>query len=880
MAKYALRFNEIDKTMIQTVGGKGANLGELSRVEGIRVPDGFCVTTEAYKDLVAGRPDVSALTGELASLTTADPESVGALSQKIRGVIEAIEIPEEIGEEILRLLRETGEDAPYAVRSSATAEDLPSASFAGQQDTYLNIIGAGSVLAHIRKCWASLFTDRAVIYRMQNGFEHGKVLLSIVVQKMVFPDAAGIMFTADPVSSDRKTASIDAGFGLGEALVSGMVDADIYKVRNGAITGKKVSRKKLAVYALEAGGTEEREIPAGEQNRQALSDGEILRLAETGKRIEAHYGAPQDIEWCLCGGDFYIVQSRPITTLYPAPAPGDDKNHVYMSMGHQQMMTEPITPLGASVFQLFLRNLTSQPILEAGGRMYLDVSRDIASPLSRKIFIESGLGSVEGLIQKALKNITARRDFMRGLAKGKGGTGLTGGSVGDMARGVVQAIKIYRENDAGYIPKTIERVGERLEDTRRRIAAESGAGLLDFIKQDFAGCYKMLVLDNYGSGILGAMTPAWVNKNIKKWLGEENVADFLSQSIVCNVTTEMGLALLDVADAVRGYPEVLEYLQDLPGNDFYEGLAPLPGGAEAAEAFRAYLNEYGARCTGEIDIARTRWAEDPRMIASMVLNNVHNFPPGSRNAIVEEKRRAVDAKVEELVSRITQLPGGRAKAKKIAKQISVMRNFAGLREYPKFAMIQHFLVYKEALLREAGRFAREGAVRDPADIFFLHFDELREAFSSGSFDSAVIAGRRSDYALYAKLTPPRVMTSDGEIIAGEYDTGSIPEGALCGVPVSAGAVEGTARVVLKLEEARVGDDDILVTAFTDPSWTAVFVSIKGLVTEVGGMMTHGAVVAREYGIPAVVSVENATTLIKDGQRIRVDGAKGYVEILE
>jgi pyruvate,water dikinase len=210
----------------------------------------------------------------------------------------------------------------------------------------------------------------------------------------------------------------------------------------------------------------------------------------------------------------------------------------------------------------------------------------------------------------------------------------------------------------------------------------------------------------------------------------------------------------------------------------------------------------------------------------------------------------------------------------------IMRNFSGFREYPKFAIIQHFFMYKRAMLREADRLIQKGLIRKPDDIFFLYFDELRKAAVGGGLDYGVIAERRAAYAIYEKLTPPRVISSDGEVIAAEYDMGDVPAGALCGVPVSSGVVEGRARVVLKPEAARLEKGDILVTAFTDPSWTAAFVSISGLVTEVGGMMTHGAIVAREYGIPAVVSVENAATLIKDGQMIRINGSKGFVEIIE
>ena len=261
MSAYVLDFQDIDKTKLMLVGGKGANLGELCRIEGIHVPDGFCVSTEAFKRIIGKTSSVHELLDQLALLKAEERDTIGELSGKIRRAIEEIAIPQDIQEEIARLISRSGENDAYAVRSSATAEDLPTASFAGQQDTYLNIIGKEAILRHISKCWASLFTERAVTYRLQNGFDHRKVHLSVVVQKMVFPQAAGIVFTADPVTSNRKVLSIDASFGLGEAIVSGRVNADSYKVRNGKIIDKKISTKKLAIYALKEGGTKEQKSP-------------------------------------------------------------------------------------------------------------------------------------------------------------------------------------------------------------------------------------------------------------------------------------------------------------------------------------------------------------------------------------------------------------------------------------------------------------------------------------------------------------------------------------------------------------------------------------------------------------------------------------------
>ncbi|SFG11480.1 pyruvate, water dikinase [Desulfotomaculum arcticum] len=875
MNSYVLGFREIDKTKLMVVGGKGLNLGELSRIEGIRVPEGFCVTTGAYKKTIEHNEEFNTLLDQLSALKVEDREKIGAISGKIREVIEGLEIAKDIEEAIISYLAKLGEEHAYAVRSSATAEDLPLASFAGQQDTYLNITGKDAILQHISKCWASLFTDRAVIYRMQNGFNHRKVYLSVVIQRMVFPQASGIMFTADPVTFNRKVLSIDAGFGLGEALVSGLVNADIYKVREGRIVDKKVSTKRLAVYALEDGGTEERELEPGLQNMQALTDEQILQLERMGRKIEVYFGSPQDIEWCISEDAIFVVQSRPITTLYPIPDVNDGQNRVYMSMGHQQMMTDPIKPLGMSFFQFLSENY---PLRKAGGRLFVDVSHDMASTIGRRILLSAMMGKNDPLMQNAFKSIIQRKDFMKSLPRGQRIFSLrTEGMSGAM---FIEAFKIYRQNDVEIVYNLISRSEASIKEVQQKIAGLSGEELLAFIVEDNKRLKEVLYQPrSFGAIMAGVYAAEWINKKMEKWLGEKHAADTLSQSVANNITSEMGLALLDVADVVRQYPAVIEYFHQADDETFFEDLAKLEGGEAVSQSIRAYLEKYGMRCSGEIDITRPRWNEQPTALIPMILSNIKNFEPNASSVKFEQGRREAEQKERELLSRLEQLPGGKQKAAKTKKMISVMRNFIGYREYPKYSFIQRYWVYKQALLKEADRLVQKGVIREKEDIYYLSLEELREAVRTNRLDYSIISGRKEEYEVYEKLMPPRVLTSEGEVVSGVYSTGNIPDGALAGIPVSAGVIEGRARVVLKMADADLEEGDILVTSFTDPSWTPVFVSVKGLVTEVGGLMTHGAVIAREYGLPAVVSVENATKLIKDGQRIRVNGTEGYVEVM-
>src|SRR5450631_1413913 len=410
MGCYVLDFQGIDLAQVAVVGGKGAHLGELSRIEGLRVPAGFCVTTDAFQRIMAEAPSIDDRLDRLSRLKLDDREAIRALSAEIRRTLEGIAIPDDMAAAITRPLARLGEQAAYAVRSSATAEDLPAASFAGQQDTYLNVVGPEAILEHISRCWASLFTERAVTYRLRNGFDHRKVQMAVVVQQMVFPEAAGILFTADPVTSNRKVVSVEATFGLGEALVSGLVNADAYKVRGGEVVAKAVATKQLAIHALPAGGTQERAIDPERQKQPALTDAQVVRLAKLGRRIEAHFGRPQDIEWCLVDDGFQIVQSRPITTLFPIPAAGDRENHVYVSVGHQQMMTDPMKPLGLSFWQM----TTPAPMAEAGGRLFVDVTQRLASPASRAGLLEA-LGRSDPLTGDALQTILERDGFIRPL---------------------------------------------------------------------------------------------------------------------------------------------------------------------------------------------------------------------------------------------------------------------------------------------------------------------------------------------------------------------------------------------------------------------------------------------------------------------------------
>ncbi|OWV11932.1 phosphoenolpyruvate synthase [Micromonospora wenchangensis] len=867
--RYVLGLCEVDPTQRNLVGGKGAHLGGLTRLDGVRVPAGFCVTTDAFRRVTALAPGLDGQLDRLARLAPTDRAAIGTLSAQLRRTVEDVTVPDDVATEITRALEALGGHGGYAVRSSATAEDLPTASFAGQQDSYLNVVGPTAVLRQISRCWGSLFTARAVTYRQRNGIDHRRVAMAVVVQRMVPAGAAGVLFTADPVTGNRRVSFVEAGFGLGEALISGLVDADVFRVRDDRVVARTIAAKRHAVRTTTTGGTRVVAIDPQRQDQPALTDPQVVRLVRLGRRIEAHFGQPQDVEWCLVDDDFQIVQTRPVTTLFPVPVADDNDNHVYVSVGHQQMMTDPMKPLGYSMYQL----IAARPMYEAAGRLFADVTPELASPTGR-VGLLAALGRSDPLIGDALRTVVQRGDFVREVPDEK--------PAGPPAGAAAPPV----ETDPALVTELIRQIDDANAALRREIRTKSGPALLDFIRTDFPRLTRMMIDPRSIPVIMAGMEAVWwLNEHLQEWLGERNAADPLTQSVPHNVTSEMGLALLDVADAIRPYPQVVAFLHrvadgDEPGDDLLAGLRRYAGGPQACAAIGSWLDRYGMRGVGEIDITRPRWRERPAMLVPLILGNVRNFAPGAGGRHFAQGLRTARDKEREVLERLRALPdGGADKAERTKRMIDRARTFVGYREYPKYGMVTRTFAYKQALLGEADRLVAAGVLRDREDIWYLTLPELDEVVRTHRVDDGLVRRRMAEHLSYQALTPPRVLTSEGEIVAGAYRRDDVPAGALVGLAVSAGTVEGRARVVGDVARADLAPGDILVTRYTDPSWTPLFVAATALVTEVGGLMTHGAVIAREYGLPAVVGVVDATRLIRDGQRIRVHGTDGYVELL-
>lgn len=644
-----LSFHEIDKSHLLEVGGKGANLGEMTQA-GFPVPPGFCVTTWAFRTFVQTSTEIDELIDLLDGVRYDDLEHIGKLGQQIRDNLTSIPMPEDIQAAISHAWESTGQERAYAVRSSATAEDLPTASFAGQQDTYLNICGLEQLLQAVQKCWASLFTDRAISYRAKNGFNHRAVYLSVVVQQMVFPDVSGILFTADPITGHRNTLSIDASFGLGEALVSGLVTADLYQVLSDEIIKKQISKKEIAIDSLPEGGTITRNLPPEKQEVQALPDDKILELARWGQKIEAHYGSEQDIEWGFADGTFYILQSRPITSLYPVPSVSDDKLHVFINFGHIQMMTDPMKPLAISVLNYVPNFLKKDPvssdhpfIREAGGRAFADLTGLLSLQPVRNRVLKIMTGMDERMAS-ALAEVVKRDEFRHAHVPKKEVLRI----VRRMAPILIPtasrvAGNWFFKNPRNANQKATALIEQLVKDTEGNLSRVSGVDRIRMIRQDMASLLPRVLSKIIVYLLTGVLASGMLEKKLKQRIGAERSSSLLSRlykSLPGNVTTEVGLELGDLADAIREYPEVIAYLQGANKDSFYEDLIKLPGGTEFAGELDSFLQKYGMRCVGEIDITNPRWREDPTQLVPSIISNLQTASAG------EHRRKFKQGEIE------------------------------------------------------------------------------------------------------------------------------------------------------------------------------------------------------------------------------------------
>ncbi len=836
-----------DARELSFAGGKAVNLAELIRA-GFAVPDGFCVGTPAYAQAAA----TAGLDGVLAAADpAADP---AALATRARQALLAVPVPDDLAAAIADAYAALGEDVPVAVRSSATAEDLPGASFAGQQDTYLGVVGAAEVLDAVRRCWASLWTDRAVSYRADAGIEHATTQLAVVVQRMVDAQVAGVLFTADPISGRRTRSVIDAAPGLGDAVVSGSVDPDHW-----VVDGHDVTR--------------------GPGEAACLDDGQVRALVDLGRRVEAHFGSPQDIEWAVDGsGALWLTQSRAITTLYPMPPSARPGLRVHLNATLAQGLTRPITPMGMSAFRVVGAELAgtalSSPVDPmvgpaafgiAGARVFIDITAAVRHPVGRRLV---------PLVFDVMESRSAV--VLRALLADEPALAATDGSVWSFARPVLRVSLRFRVPPLIVLAlvrpaaarRHVARIGERLREHIAQPVTGDGRARFAHVVRTLREIFPILPR-TVPVAVAGFLALGLARKVAGPDLDALTVHEVL-RGLPHNVTTDMDLELwalatrLDAAsaEALRSSPAEL-------ADRYHTGALP----PVLQRELTAFLAEHGHRTAAEIDLGMPRWSDDPTQVLGSLANYLRLTDAADHPDVrFARSAAAAEAAVAEVVARVRRRSRIRALVTRFALRRT--RQLAGMRETHKDYLVR-LLAHARAQLAVIGtELAWRGRIADASDVYFLELREV-DAALRGTDQRTAVAARRDEYARELRRRHiPRVLLSDGT--EPEALAAPPPDGALVGTPASAGTVTGVVRVVLDPMHAHLEPGEILVAPSTDPGWTPLFLTAGGLVMEMGGANSHGAVVAREYGIPAVVGVPEATTRLRTGQTVTVDGASGAI----
>ena len=882
-----LRLDQIDASMAWAVGGKGANLGRL-RAAGLPVPDGFCVTTDAYRQVVG-----SVLDDLLEGLAvTQRPDELARLAAEARQRVVSAPVPSELEAELVSGYARLG-SGPVAVRSSATAEDLASASFAGQQDTYLNVVGKAALVDAVRRCWASLWTDRAVSYRNTAGVDHTGVALSVVVQEMVQAAAAGVMFTANPVTGTRHQTVIDASPGLGEAVVSGLVNPDHYVVdtRSGdpaayTLVQRRLGDKRVRIDSLTSGGTERVHV-ADASDRAALDDEQLLALAALGAQVQREYGAPQDTEWAVdAEGTLWLTQARPITTLYPLVGEARPQLRAYLCLTLAQGLTRPITPMGLSAFRQLAAAIAAAaglPALDpgadpqrhgavqvAGQRLFADLTEVLRNPIARRAAL-AGLSVMEARAAVVLGRLAEQPEFS--LRRGQLRLTLT--RVGR----IVAAVRVpQRMLTALVSPEAAYRQIAALEVSLRRdldlagdLGAEQRLDEVQRLLRDRVFWFMPTVV----SYCIPGFALLALGRRLLAGLLDPGELQGVLRGLPHNVTTEMDLALWRLSQQIARDPASRSAFDSSTAAELALGYAHGELPLIAQEGLAAFLESYGHRAVAEIDLGMPRWADDPTHLVGMLTNYLRLDDPA---LAPDAQFRAGAAAADQLVATLAQRARGRSRVrgKLVDFSLGRTRQLAGLRESPKNLAVLALAGIRRQLQMVGAELVAGGRIVQADDIFFLDLTEARRAVAGADL-LETIAGRKAAYAEELRRRHiPRILLSDGTEPEASALAVASAAGALTGSPASAGTVTGRARVILDPVGAHLEPGEILVAPSTDPGWTPLFLTAGGLVMEMGGSNSHGAVVAREYGIPAVVGVADATLKIDTGDMVTVDGAAGLV----
>lgn len=908
-----LELGRLGSATLAQVGGKALNLGKLVSAD-FPVPPGFCLTTAAY--FLAVPPELNALATRLDSIgpgyapVAADQDAADGngrgqregdqredvqrdmaqrdMAQRARDLVATSPVPPAVESALRAAYAAMGEAAgagdslAVAVRSSATAEDLPFASFAGQQDSFLDVVGADAVIQAVRRCWASLWTDRAVAYRSANGISHREAGLAVVVQEMVAAAAGGVMFTANPVTGTRSQTVIDAGPGPGQAVVSGAVNPDHFVLDTA--TGQILDRGR------DRSGAQ----PSGAISQPVLTSAQLRGLVSLGEAAQRLFGAPQDLEWVIDSqGKIWLTQSRQITTLYPLPDPSsaapfgiesepDREARAYLCGTLLQGLTRPITPMGLSVLAAVRNRRGLRQYVSPGLRMYVDLTPLVRNKRGRRALLKM-LPLADGRSASILPALFADPRFSilpRQARKADGGA-----TAGDRGRGTEasDSLKLM----TGLVPAILRaavwpdaalrkaaQYGKRLESELALAEPASAFSRLDHARTVLERTADDLIKFTLPGPAAGYIMLA-LARALLRGIAAPRELEAVLRGLPHNVTTEMDLELWQVAVAIGGDAASRSaFLETSPAELAARYRAgTLPPGAEAG--LRGFLEKYGHRAVAEIDLGMPRWSEKPDHILGMISNYLRVEDP--EQAPDRQFARAAEHAEERIRSLVDRAAArSRFRARLVELCLRRVRQLSGMRELPKFDIVLVLAEMHRQLVLIGTELAAAGTIAAADDVFFLDLDELRVGLRGGDLKALVAERRRTYDAELRRRRIPRVLLSDGtDVEAAVANAAAVPD-ALVGTPASAGTATGRVRVILDPVGAHLEPGEILVAPSTDPGWTPLFMTAGALVMEMGGVISHGAVVAREYGIPAVVGLPDATTRLRTGQTVTVDGAAGTV----
>jgi phosphohistidine swiveling domain-containing protein len=893
-APLVVPLDTLDRTSLPVAGGKAANLGELIRA-GFAVPVGFCVTTAAYVR-VSARAGLDTYLSGLEATESSESARLIELATAIRTALCQTPLPPEVIEAITSAYQafSAGEPIPVSVRSSATSEDLPEASFAGQQETFLNVIGIEAVLTSVQRCFASLWTDRATQYRASLGIAPRSVRLAVVVQRMVEAEVAGVLFTANPLTGKRRQAVIDANPGLGEAVVSGATNPDHFVVQTmtGEIIERRLGDKQVLIQAAAGGGIQKIEAGASPTST-CLSDEQIRALAALGARVEVLYETPQDIEWAIDGsGQIFLLQARPITTLFPLPvgAPSTDEElRVYLAFGVQQGTYRPFTPMGLSALRLLasgfltligfpLRDPLTGPrfVTEAASRPFFEVTAALRSSFGRRFLMEAmreaevhAATSFERLVTDPRLSLrtTPRRAFGRALI-----------------------LLLIRTRLPWYLlqaflapqgaNRRVQRFVEQLRNAHQLDALADAAAQLAAAERLLLHCLRLAF--RVSPVMLAGMLSFALARRLLGELASESECQIVLGGSPTNPTTRMNLALWRISQEIRADATSRQLLQSMPAErlaqDYQQGRLP----ALLQQGLASFLQEYGHQSVCELDLGVPRWSEDPTYVLDLLTGYLEM--EGSAHAPDLQLQRA-GRSAHSMIATLAQRAGQKhwLRGRLVRLCLERAHALAGFREMTRFVVGLVLAQARELLWPVGEELTLAGRLKEAADIFFLTFPEAYALLSGADLRERVSERRATFVRELRRRHVPLVLLSDGtEPTAQPQTTQSTArsEKTLQGTPASAGRVTASARVILDPHDTRLEPGEILVAPSTDPGWTPLFLKAAGLVMEVGGAMAHGAIVAREYGIPAVVGVAGATERIATGSRVTLDGTAGTVVIEE